>query len=323
MTLENTKQAIAHLVILIYKATWLILRKLTSKRFPSKECWLYYAMKFFNLFKKYEVKMEYLNPLVSGKMINLKLDLKQNTDLHYFTTGGEHEIEWIKALHSSLREGMTFVDIGAGIGIFSVTLALANEGVRCIAFEPHRENYARLLKQANQAANIECINCAISNTSGEIDFYVDPINDGAGSIVKKKYYFTEDIKLPVVEYQKKHPDFNPVIKVKSKRLDDVIKGKSSIKIDVDGGELDVLKSATKTFEKRLVDVMVIEVRGETFKDAVLFLKQHDFLTYIYGKRLPVSEDYVIKTNIFNIFNVFNILAIHKDSKAIERVDFDW
>lgn len=65
-------------------------------------------------------------------------------------------------------ENWVVVDIGAGIGDFSILAASRHPGNRVIAFEPFRASYELLLEniQENQLANIETYPIAISAKSG-------------------------------------------------------------------------------------------------------------------------------------------------------------
>jgi FkbM family methyltransferase len=78
-----------------------------------------------------------------GPAQGLWLHLNARTGASYFGGGGEPEVQ--RALQEHLRPGMTFYDIGANIGFFSLLAARAvGKDGRIVAFEADPEVAARL-----------------------------------------------------------------------------------------------------------------------------------------------------------------------------------
>jgi FkbM family methyltransferase len=78
-----------------------------------------------------------------GPAQGLRLHLNPRTGKTYFEGGGELEVQ--NALQQHLRAGMTFYDIGANIGFFSLLAArLVGKEGRVVAFEADPEIAARL-----------------------------------------------------------------------------------------------------------------------------------------------------------------------------------
>ncbi|HMD41193.1 MAG TPA: FkbM family methyltransferase [Candidatus Acidoferrum sp.] len=78
-----------------------------------------------------------------GPAQGLWLHLNPRTGQNYFEGGGEPEVQ--EALQQNLRPGMTFYDIGANIGFFSLLAArLVGKEGRVVAFEADPEVAARL-----------------------------------------------------------------------------------------------------------------------------------------------------------------------------------
>jgi len=82
---------------------------------------------------------------------------------------GFYEPEVTNLLLSKLKQGMTFVDIGAFVGYYTLL------GSKCVgssgkvySFEPHPVNYAYLLKniKINRCSNVVAVNKAVSNFTG-------------------------------------------------------------------------------------------------------------------------------------------------------------
>lgn len=79
----------------------------------------------------------------SGAAQGLWLHLNPRTGRDYFEGGGEPEVQ--RALQKHLKPGMTFYDVGANIGLFSMIAArLVGRPGRVVAFEADPEIAARL-----------------------------------------------------------------------------------------------------------------------------------------------------------------------------------
>jgi FkbM family methyltransferase len=75
-------------------------------------------------------------------------------------------------LNHFLRPGDSFVDVGANIGLFTlIAAACVGPKGRVIAFEPTRVTYTRLVDnvQLNGFSNVNCVNSALSDRSGQLD----------------------------------------------------------------------------------------------------------------------------------------------------------
>jgi FkbM family methyltransferase len=84
-----------------------------------------------------------------------------------------------------LRPGMTFLDIGAHVGYYTLLAARRLEpGGLVFAFEPSPRNYELLLANVwrNGLTNVVCLPWAVSDRSTFIDLYVDERNTGDNRI---------------------------------------------------------------------------------------------------------------------------------------------
>ena len=87
----------------------------------------------------------------SGPARGLWLHLNPRTGNTYFDGGGEPEVQ--EALQHHLRAGMTFYDVGANIGFFSLFAArLVGKEGRVVAFEADPEIAARLREHVERNA---------------------------------------------------------------------------------------------------------------------------------------------------------------------------
>src|SRR5262249_52484605 len=84
-----------------------------------------------------------------GPAQGLWLHLDPRTGRTYFEGGGEPEVQ--AALTEQLRPGMTFYDVGANIGFFSLLAArILGENGRVIAFEADPEIAVRLQENVSR-----------------------------------------------------------------------------------------------------------------------------------------------------------------------------
>ena len=141
-----------------------------------------------------------------------------------------------------IRPGMTVVDIGAGVGYYTLLVAklVGNRG-KVYAFEPEPTNYHLLTKniEINNYTNILPVQKAVSNRCGSSKLFVDKFNLGAHS-------FSENN----ISTQKKE-----FVKVETVTLDkffgnNMAKEKVDfIKTDVEGAEGLVMEGARKILRK--------------------------------------------------------------------------
>jgi FkbM family methyltransferase len=109
------------------------------------------------------------------------VDMRDDVFSNTLFLEGIWEPEETAFIRHFLRSGMTFVDIGANLGYYTV-LASENVGLsgRVFAFEPDRRNFKLLNKNVslNQCHNVTVENKAISDRPQEIQLYRSPSNFG-------------------------------------------------------------------------------------------------------------------------------------------------
>jgi FkbM family methyltransferase len=84
-------------------------------------------------------------------------------------------------IRSWLRAGMTFLDIGAHVGYYTLLASKSvGSGGLVIAFEPSPRNYELLLAMVwrNQLTNVVCFPWAVGADNRFVDLYLDPTNTG-------------------------------------------------------------------------------------------------------------------------------------------------
>ena len=153
-----------------------------------------------------------------------------------------------------------FWDIGANLGIYSIAF-IRQGGSKAVAFEPDPKN-AVLIKATAQRHNlpIEIIEAAVSDRAGAAPFYVDTITGQTGSLSSSTF----NLRTYGIE--------SPVLDVPTVRLDDMPQPwPDTLKIDVEGAEMSVLKGAENILSTR--PAILIELQGETVSEARQFLSR--------------------------------------------------
>lgn len=147
-------------------------------------------------------------------------------------------MDWIE---SEVRPDDIFLDIGANIGIYSISSALRmDERGRVYAVEPHKVNALSLLRniEANAlAGRIQVFSCALSDRDDVLDFnYLSLSSASSSSQLGHRRIAGTD------------RDFQPVAteKVYATSVDSLlqrslIQAPTLVKIDVDGNELAILR----------------------------------------------------------------------------------
>jgi len=193
-----------------------------------------------------------------------------------FLTGNfePNELTWINQV---LTEGMVVIDIGAHIGMYTMTASkLVGESGLVVALEPSTREFQRLTFHVtlNDLRNVRCLQIAASNTSAEATLKIaSEWNSGHNTFGE---FFNEAVEMVREE---RVPTQTVDALVAGQRLERV----DFIKIDVEGHELQVLAGAVDTI-MRFRPRILIEVFEETLRrqgacvEAVLgFLTAHGYV----------------------------------------------
>lgn len=203
--------------------------------------------------------MNFLNPpihpdvLVTTKLRGFPLNIKYNPNLYigkYIYYRGIFEEQIALSIAKELKPGMTFLDIGANIGLHTIIGAYKVGSLgKVISFEPQAKCRS-LLKQnveINGLNNVTIMGCALgeNDSNGKI-FHVNDHNDGQATIK--------------LENESSAVDFEAIeIKTLSGVMNELsIHHADVVKVDIEGAELDMLSGGDEFFKKAKPEVVFIE-----------------------------------------------------------------
>jgi FkbM family methyltransferase len=189
--------------------------------------------------------------------------------------GGRFETAERRFVIELLGPGMTVLDIGAHHGLYTLLAArrVGPKG-RVVAFEPSPRERRKLVLNVrlNRCANVQIENCALGSSAGEADFFlVDGIDTGCNSLrppnVKEP---TRVVHVPVNVLD---------VCLRLRAIDRI----DFIKMDVEGGEREVLKGAVELLDRRPRPVILCEVQdhraeawGYQAREVIEFLSSRGF-----------------------------------------------
>lgn len=164
--------------------------------------------------------------------------------------GTFEEVE-LRFVASYLERGMTVLDIGAHHGLYTLLAAeKAGKEGRVVAFEPSEREGQRLEKhlRLNRCKNVCVLPYALGAERGERDFF----------LAEGPQDFCNSLRPPDVA------DAVGQTQVQMRQLDQVLDELGMpridfVKLDVEGGELDVLAGAERLLQRRPRPVMLVEV----------------------------------------------------------------
>ena len=135
------------------------------------------------------------------------------------------------------KNGDCVMDIGAAIGEFSIFAALCGKNVKVYCYEPDNRCFGRLKRniQLNSlASRVFPLNLAVSGKEGELEIF-----DGGNDYMEDRKYLTRATTLEKIF------------------RDNKIERCDFLKIDIEGAEYDVLKSAPRSLFK-IINHIVVE-----------------------------------------------------------------
>lgn len=133
------------------------------------------------------------------------------------------------------KEPISFVDVGASIGEFAITMADDERVEKVYAFEPHPKTFQALSASARRLCNkIELFETAVGEANGELDFSAsDTSPSGAGVGVA---HAGPRVRVPVCKIDEK--------------LNSIANFPTIILMDIEGGELSAMRGGVEFIAAR-------------------------------------------------------------------------
>lgn len=226
----------------------------------------------FNFFKKLSVIMSLAKNGYSKLSENISLK-HRNINFSISRTGGLGILsvecyEPIVFNHIKNRSGELFVDIGANVGCYSILASFSFSKV--IAVEPGKNQKQLLLNNLakNSINNVFIIENAVGSFNGEGKLYESKMS------VNNSLINVDD-------------DFQEVNVMTLDALLNDISSIDLLKIDVEGAELEVIKSGINSLEK--IEEIIIEVREEFEVELLKIMNNYNFICYLLEDRKKIKE----------------------------------
>jgi FkbM family methyltransferase len=237
----------------------------------------------------------------------------------------------LKLISQFLRPNMSFIDIGANYGIFTLVAAWTINQIgsksKCYSFEPQPNLYNAIQEniKLNQLENIVVFNCALSDKSGELNIrFPNKYNLGEAALVINE---NEEDKLPSIKV---------AVKTLSDVLGDELHNQQNsnesfaMKIDVEGCEYNVLLGAERLFNNRKPEFILLECDdrmlhrfGSSAKSLVELLHSYQFELFALVRNRIVGMKWVPFENIDALMRNYHFyrefLAISIDTPTWTKI----
>jgi len=212
------------------------------------------------------------------------------------------EYEEMNYVLKTLQKDSVFVDIGAGLGDYSLLAASKINKGKIFAFEPHPIAFKQLLENVRLnrlEKTVSTYNIALSNQTGKVSFLANDVSELSSISLDKNFNTIEVATITIDEFCQK----NELSKI------------DLMKIDVEGAEHLVLSGANKFLSQHRIKRILIELnpRSETLvnksvEDTLVLLERAKYTFFKFDRKLfRVSIEQIISDG-----KTQNILAMAKE-----------
>lgn len=233
--------------------------------------------------------------------------------------GGEREIYYSGAYESGtldvikkcLREGDTFIDVGAHIGLMSLFASqLVGERGMVYSFEPSSDTCGILQRniKLNAINNVHVCNFALGSKRNTAILYKNRDNRGSTSLI-----FFEDSDREEILIQS----------LDGFAMENDLQGLRMVKIDVEGWELEVLKGSKRLLGAPVAPIICIEYSNLHPQKNGRLVDVYDFILSVNEYRLyKLERGKAVKSRLIRISNpedlpyhdnIFGFLPTHLES----------
>jgi len=181
--------------------------------------------------------------------LKLALDMSKGNQNAIFWHDGNGDVNMYWAVRELVPLGGLFIDCGANCGLVGL-LARQYRQARVIFLEPHPrlvQTVAANIKLNGFESDCELIPAAVSDTGGEISFYEDPRHDGSHSVLAD---WGGQMRL-----LGQVPCLTLSEIIETRRLSKI----HFLKIDTEGNDWAVLKSAGSHLRPGIIEVVYVEM----------------------------------------------------------------
>ncbi len=225
---------------------------------------------------------------------------------------GTFEISETRLVQAFLRPGMTFLDVGAHIGYYTLIAArLVGDAGRVHSFEPGKDMRAQLEANVvrNDLHNVEIHRQALAERTGEVGFYPSALNSNQGisSIIASGDGRAAPVTVPCLSLD----DF--AASLGGRRID-------FLKMDIEGAELQVIRGGQRFFGGKDAPPMIFEAHelgpvAQALRPLGYQIRQVHY-TLENGLELPDAEAHV--ESLFAAYEAPNYFAA-KDEAVFDQV----
>jgi len=217
-------------------------------------------------------------PLFKSRLKNNKIVKKSNLRLFLF----------FLFLNELVKPKVSF-EIGAYDAEFSINLRKRMKDIKIYAFEASKDNFEHFTRARNfHNKNIKYLNLALSDKTGDIDFFMQDKNLDTNEM------YTKIIPNNSLHKRKEENIQYQQIRISSETLENfalsekIDKESNSMWIDVEGSNKEVLNGASNILE--FSELIYIEVEDKKFwenqwlsEDVIKFMKNYDLI--------PIAKDF--------------------------------
>jgi len=172
------------------------------------------------------------------------LNLNDRVQRTFYYTGW-YERPFLEFLRDELQAEDTYIDVGAHVGIGAAFVANLAPSGKVVAFEPAPDTVALLRDSVGRLENVEVVPAALGDAAGTLTLRANPKWHPEDAATRSRFGAGP-----------------PVCEAQVVRFDDWAPGLTRmdvVKIDVEGGELDVLKGMSASLGRLEPRVVAVEI----------------------------------------------------------------
>lgn len=208
----------------------------------------------------------------------------------------------------------TVIDVGANIGKYSDLIKVLAPEATIYAFEPHPQTYKRLKESADRIGYM-AVNAACGAEIGSATLYDH--QDGRSEAGTEHASLIKDVIESV--HNDTSRSWETMVTTIDRFVDDNgVEHIDLLKIDVEGGEMNVLLGAADTLKKQMIDIVHFEFNESNtisrvfMRDFYSLLHDFEFYRMLPDGLVPMGEYYPL---IAEIFGYQNVVAVRRSSNV--------